>query len=46
MKLYIGIDWSQNKHDVCFLNPIGFGQFYFVIEQPPTGFWKFDHRDQ
>jgi len=20
MKVYIGIDWSQNKHDLCFLN--------------------------
>src|SRR5512146_2119673 len=23
MKVYIGIDWSENKHDVCFLNELG-----------------------
>jgi transposase len=23
MKVYIGIDWSENKHDVCFLNETG-----------------------
>ena len=23
MKLDIGIDWSQSKHDVCFLNSSG-----------------------
>ena len=36
MKLHTGIDWSQNKHDVCFLNPSGgtghifFNLFYYV----------------
>ena len=23
MKVYIGIDWSQNKHDLCVLNQAG-----------------------
>ena len=46
MKLYIGIDWSQNKHDVCFLNPSGVVQLHFVIEHTQTGFWKLEHRRQ
>ena len=23
MTVYIGIDWSEKKHDVCFLNEVG-----------------------
>ncbi len=46
MKLYIGIDWSQNKHRVCFLNPSGVVQLHFVIEHTQTGFWKLEHRRQ
>ena len=46
MKLYIGIDWSQNKHDICFLNPSGVVQLQFVIEHTQTGFWKLEHRRQ
>jgi len=38
MKLYIGIDCSQNKHDVCFLKPSGVVQSHFVIEHTQTGF--------
>ena len=46
MKLYIGIDWSQSKHDVCFLNPSGVVQLHFVIEHTQTGFWKLEHMRQ
>ena len=46
MKLYIGIDWSQNKHDICFFNPSGVVQLHFVIEHTQTGFWKLEHRRQ
>jgi transposase len=42
MKLYIGIDWSQNKHDVCFLNPSGVIQVQFVINHTETGFWELE----
>ena len=42
MKLYIGIDWSQNKHDVCFLNPSGVVQIKFVINHTETGFWELE----
>ena len=43
MKLYIGIDWSQSKHDVCFLNHSGVIQAHAVIEHSQKGFWKFEH---
>lgn len=23
MQVYIGIDWAQNKHDLCYLNQAG-----------------------
>jgi len=42
MKLYIGIDWSQSKHDVCFLNHAGVIQAQAVIEHSPAGFGKFE----
>jgi hypothetical protein len=29
MKLYLGIDWSQSKHDICFLNQGGFIRLIF-----------------
>jgi hypothetical protein len=43
MKLYIGIDWSQSKHDICFLNATGVVQAQDVIEHSQIGFWKLEH---
>ena len=36
--LYIGIDWSEAKHDVCFLNKQGAILQEFVIEQSAAGY--------
>jgi transposase len=43
MKLYLGIDWSQNKHDICLLNPSGVIQAQTVIDHSETGFCQLDH---
>ena len=42
MKVYIGIDWSQNKHDLCFLNEAGAHLAQLIIPHTPAGFWKID----
>ena len=42
MEVYTGIDWSENKHDVIFMNESGVVIFYFVIPHTPDGFRKFD----
>ena len=42
MKVYIGIDWSQNKHDLCFLNQAGAHLAQLIIPHTPAGFWKID----
>jgi transposase len=44
MKLYIGIDWSQSKHDICFVNTKGAIQSQLVIPHSQTGFWEFEKR--
>ena len=36
MKVYIGIDWSENKHDVCFLNETGDVLLVKQIPHTPT----------
>lgn len=38
MTVYIGIDWSEKKHDLCFLNQVGEVQQYLKIEHSPNGF--------
>jgi transposase len=43
MKLYLGIDWSESKHDICLLNPGGVVQAQTVIEHSETGFCQLDH---
>ena len=35
--LYIGIDWSEDKHDVCILNEAGAILKEFTIAQTPQG---------
>ena len=38
MKSYIGIDWSEQWHDVCFMNQAGKQLALFEIEHNPAGF--------
>lgn len=42
MTVYIGIDWSEKKHDVCFVN--GGGEVIQTLQIPhtPQGFVQFD----
>ena len=42
MKVYIGIDWSQKKHDLCFLNQAGACLAQQTIAHTPAGFWQID----
>ncbi len=46
MKVYIGIDWSENKHDVCFLHETG--EVLLVKQIPHTiaGFQQLDQARQ
>jgi transposase len=38
MKLYIGIDWSEQKHDICFLNEKGATIKNWSIQQTKDGY--------
>lgn len=42
MTVYIGIDWSEKKHDLCFINEIGEVQQRMKIEHTPYGFMQLD----
>ncbi len=45
MTVYIGIDWSQLKPDVCFLNEAGAVIARVVLAHSPEGFARFEtHR--
>lgn len=46
MTVYIGIDWSEKKHDVCFVN--GGGEVIQTLQIPhtPQGFVQFDQARQ
>ncbi len=46
MKVYIGIDWSENKHDVCFLDEMGEVQLVQEIAHTIAGFWQLDQARQ
>jgi len=46
MKLYIGIDWSQSKNDLCFLNQAGSCLAQIVIPHSQEGFWKIESMRQ
>jgi transposase len=43
MKVYIGIDWSQSKHDVAMMNEAGAVIVQQVIAHSEEGFHKLDH---
>ena len=42
MKLLIGIDWSQDHHDVCIMNEAGAIIVRFEISHSPEGFAKLE----
>ncbi|MAT42309.1 MAG: hypothetical protein CL609_08215 [Anaerolineaceae bacterium] len=44
MKLYIGIDWSSKKHDVCMMNEKGGVLELFEIENNQEGYWRLEER--
>lgn len=46
MPVYIGIDWSQTKHDVCILNEAGAPIARQVLAHSPEGFHKLDGQRQ
>jgi transposase len=44
MKVYIGIDWSTQKHDIVYLNEEGGIILYQTIPHSPAGFEAFDEQ--
>lgn len=42
MQVYIGIDWSENKHDIVFMNQAGAVIAELTIEHTPEGFLELD----
>jgi len=44
MSVYIGIDWSEQKHDVVFLNEAGAQIAYICIPHTLEGFLMFDRQ--
>ncbi len=46
MKVYIGIDWSKEKHDVAFMNSAGAVLAYQTIAANPFGYAALDERRQ
>ena len=42
MRLYTGIDWSESKHDVVFMNEKGAAVAQLTIPHTPDGFLKLD----
>ena len=46
MKVYIGIDWSKDKHDVVFMNSAGSSIAYQTIAANPFGYAAMDERRQ
>ena len=43
MKVYIGIDWSKDKHDLAFMNAAGRVVLRKVIQHSEQGFWELEH---
>jgi transposase len=42
MEVYIGIDWSENQHDILFMNPSGAGIAQCTIPHTTEGFLHMD----
>ncbi len=46
MPVYLGIDWSESKHDAVFLNPAGAEQARLTFTHTPDGFLQLDQLRQ
>jgi hypothetical protein len=46
MKVYNGIDWSENKHDVCFMHETGEVLLMLQIQHTIAGFQQLDQARQ
>ena len=46
MIVYIGIDWSKDKHDIGFMNEQGGQVLHMTITHSPKGFARFDMQRQ
>lgn len=46
MTVYLGIDWSERKHDGCFLNDAGVVVVQLTIPHSPDGFAQLDAQRQ
>ncbi len=46
MPVYLGIDWSESKHDAVFLNPAGAEQARLTLTHTPDGFLQLDQLRQ
>jgi transposase IS116/IS110/IS902 family protein/transposase len=46
MNVYVGIDWSENKHDICFLNESGEVLRVLQIAHTVAGFRELDRARQ
>lgn len=46
MSVYIGIDWSEQKHDLCFLNEVGEVLHTLKIVQSPEGYLELERARQ
>lgn len=46
MKVYIGIDWSENKHDICFMQERGEVVLTLQIQHTMAGFRQLDQTCQ
>ena len=44
MRVYIGIEWSTQKHDIVYLNEEGGLILYQTIPHSPMGFEAFDEQ--
>jgi hypothetical protein len=44
MEVYIGIDWSENKYDICFMNLAGASIAELTIPASTDGFLQLDAR--
>ena len=43
MQVYIGIDWSENKHDIVMMNEGGAAIVRQTIAHTPEGFLELGH---
>ena len=46
MTTFIGIDWSERKHDVIFMNDHGEAILHFTLPHSADGFIQFERRRQ